>query len=85
MSETDEEKARRQQRLIQQAVLRNYPNPERIGCPGTLVIQDLAARSARLEIVQSKDWEHVTHCSPCYAEYLEITNELRGATDDRRP
>ena len=85
MSETDEEKARRQQRLIQQAVLRNYPNPQRIGCPGTLVIRDLALRSARLEIVQNNDWEHVTHCSPCYAEYLEITNELRSATDDRRP
>jgi hypothetical protein len=79
--ETDEEKARRQQRLIQQAVLRNYPNPQRVGCPGSDVIRDLAERSAKLEIVQNKDWEHVKHCSPCYAEYLEITNQLRGAKD----
>lgn len=77
--ETDEEKAKRQQRLIQQAVLRNYPNPERKGCPGTPVIRDLAVRSARLEIVENDDWEHIIHCSPCYAEYLAITNEVRGA------
>jgi hypothetical protein len=79
VSETDEEKARRQQLLIQQAVLRNYPNPQRIGCPGTPVIRDLAERSAKLEIVQNDDWEHIKHCSPCYAEYLEITNKLRGS------
>ena len=84
MYETDEEKARRQQRLLQQAVLRNYTNPERRGCPGTPVIRDLAIRSARLEIVENEDWEHIIHCSPCYAEYLEITHEIRGAAD-RKP
>jgi len=82
MFETDEEKAKRQQRLLQQAVLRNYPNPERKGCPGTPVIRDLAVRSAQLEIVENEDWEHTIHCSPCYAEYLAITNELRGASGD---
>ena len=43
-----------------------------------------ATRSARLEIVQNEDWEHIIHCSPCYAEYLEITNEIRGAKDRKR-
>jgi hypothetical protein len=81
VSETEERKARRQQRLIQEAVLRNYPNPQRVGCPGTSVVRDLAERSARLEIVQNQSWEHIIHCSPCYAEYLAITKELRGGRD----
>ena len=77
MSETPEEKSRRIQRVLQEAVLSNYPNPERIGCPGRAALEQLARMPDRIEALETADWEHVTHCSPCYAEYLQIIEPIR--------
>jgi hypothetical protein len=69
----------RQQRLVQQTLLHNYPNPERKGCPGSDMVRDLATRSVRLEILSGDEqWEHLMHCSPCYGEFLRIVKRLRG-------
>jgi hypothetical protein len=62
---------------LQEAILRDFPNPERTGCPGTAVIRDIAERSVRLEIVESPDWEHIIRCSPCYREFLDLNEQLR--------
>ena len=77
MSETPKEKSRRIQRVLQEAVLNNYPNPERIGCPGRAALERLARMPDRIEALETAGWEHVTHCSPCYAEYLQIIQPLR--------
>jgi len=63
--------------MLQEAVLNNYPNPERIGCPGRAALERLARMSDRIEALETAGWEHVTHCSPCYAEYLQIIQPLR--------
>jgi hypothetical protein len=55
-------------RVLQEAVLRNYPNPDRIGCPGAGAIRELARVARPFE---DTHWEHVSHCSPCYREFLE--------------
>src|SRR5437868_2014713 len=40
--------------------------------------QALAERAADLAQLDSDDrWEHVTHCSPCYKEYLDARYRLR--------
>jgi hypothetical protein len=62
---------------LQEAILRDFPNPERTGCPGTAVIRDIAKRSVRLEIVEGADWDHIMRCSPCYREFLDINDKLR--------
>ena len=67
------------QHLLQQAVLNNYPNPERNGCPGTAVLREVAARPVP---VRDAHWEHVTHCSPCFQEFLQLRNEF--VADHRR-
>ena len=77
MSETPEEKSRRVQGVLQEAVLRNYPNPDRVGCPGRAALEELARMANRIEALDTPHWKHVTHCSPCYAEYLEIVKPLR--------
>jgi hypothetical protein len=64
------------QRLLQQSILDNFPNPERRGCPGDVVLREVARR--RLPI-RDAHWEHVTHCSPCFAEFLAIRRELADA------
>jgi hypothetical protein len=62
------------QRAVQDAILQNYPNPDRVGCPGAEVLRTLATE--RLTRDRDPAWEHVTHCSPCYAEYLALVERV---------
>jgi hypothetical protein len=57
-------------RLVQEMALRAYPNPDRIGCPGREALEEVASLtlSSRHELFQG----HISHCSPCLAELLEI-------------
>jgi hypothetical protein len=59
--------------VLQQAVLRNYPNPERKGCPGTNVLQDIAQLPLPPE---SDPWMHIVHCSPCYRDFLDFRHAV---------
>jgi hypothetical protein len=54
-------------RLLQEAILRNYPNPERRGCFNAITLKLVAGSRFPSEAPQ---WEHITHCSPCYQEFL---------------
>jgi hypothetical protein len=71
-NETPEEKWTRLQQTVQDGILKAYPNPNRTGCPNREGISNLAARSANFDNTVEEDatWQHVTHCSPCYSEYL---------------
>jgi hypothetical protein len=62
------------QDIVQQAILREFPNPERKGCPGTQILRDLAYRSRP---IRDAAWEHVTHCSPCFREFLDLRTEAK--------
>ncbi|MGB9457515.1 MAG: hypothetical protein WCB12_15815 [Bryobacteraceae bacterium] len=76
MPESPEQISNEIQDLLQQAVLSDYPNPERKGCAGKQVVREVAARQMP---VQDAAWEHITHCSPCYREFLGFRAELAGA------
>jgi len=60
----------RLKRQLQDSILSDYPNPERKGCPGDAVLTELAARPLDDSIEGQPDWQHVTHCSECYREFL---------------
>ena len=76
--ETPQEQWERLQREYQKGVQDSYPNPERRGCPGAEILDALAARSARFEdIEEDEHWKHVTHCAPCYGEYLDLRQSCR--------
>ena len=78
MPETPEQKWNRVQKKLQDSVLKCYPNPNREGCRGAEAIMALAKRAADLAALDGDEyWEHVTHCSPCYKEYLEARDKLR--------
>jgi hypothetical protein len=78
MPETPEQKWNRVQKKLQDSVLKSYPNPNREGCPGDNAIMGLAKRAADFAALNGEDdWEHVTHCSPCYKEYLDARDKLR--------
>ena len=62
------------QDIVQQAILREFPNPERNGCPGPASLRELANRPRP---TRDAVWEHVTHCSPCYQEFLDLRNQVK--------
>jgi hypothetical protein len=72
--ETPEQKFERISRVVQESILRNYPNPERRGCPGDDVVRSVAART---ELQTDELWEHITHCSPCYTAFLAYKDQFR--------
>jgi hypothetical protein len=76
MNESPELKYSRLQAEIQRAILHNYPNPDRRGCPSAAVVREIARRPDELTAKDDNDersvWFHVTHCSPCYANFLEL-------------
>src|SRR5215203_3778291 len=74
MDETPEQKYNRMADAVQQSIMRNYPNPNREGCPGDAAVREVASRT---EVRKDELWRHITHCSPCYAEFLKHRNEDR--------
>jgi len=51
------------------------PNPNRAGCPGSVILKAMAFRE--LEQDQVLDWiEHLGTCSPCFREYTEFRKQV---------
>jgi hypothetical protein len=69
------------QDIVQQAILREFPNPERKGCPGTQTLKELASRPRP---IRDAAWEHVTHCSPCFREFLDLRTEAKQQVELER-
>jgi hypothetical protein len=69
------------QEIVQQAILRDFPNPERKGCPRTEVLRELADRPRP---TRDAAWEHVTHCSPCYREFLDLRSQVKARLELQR-
>jgi hypothetical protein len=59
---------------LQESALREFPNPERIGCPDYETLNGMARRI--IEMTQSQ-LHHITHCSPCFQTFLTIRQEMR--------
>src|SRR5205823_4543235 len=56
-----------------------FPNPDRVGCPGQDILKAIAFR--RLEREIAKQWdEHMSHCSPCFNEYMAFREVARRST-----
>ena len=72
--ESPRKRFERLQKQLQDSILRNFPNPERLGCPGRSSLQELARRPMDEDIEGDRNWQHVTHCSECYREFLDVRN-----------
>jgi hypothetical protein len=64
-----EDEWRRLNEELKKAILRGYPNPDRVGCPGTEALRQLAARQLP---VDHPAYSHVMECSPCYQELMDM-------------
>jgi len=82
--ESAEQKFNRLRGQSQKLVLTSYPNPERNGCPGDAVVRDYAERVANWESVEEEvAYHHITHCSPCYREFLDMGEKIRASRDQK--
>src|SRR4051794_38348966 len=79
--ETPKEKYDRLQRVIQSEILTAYPNPTRKDCPGDAVVKQVAERK---DVTTDEPWEHITHCSPCYTEFLAYKDAFRERDKKRK-
>lgn len=82
--ESPESKFDRLKKQLQDSILRDYPNPERKGCPGGAVLQELAERPLERAVEDDPHWQHITHCSECYREFLAFNNAFRQQAKARR-
>jgi hypothetical protein len=57
-----------------------FPNPQRIGCPP---ISELACMAELRSDTDPSISEHLSRCSPCFKEYMEILAYVRRRNDAR--
>ena len=62
--------------LLARGLSREFPNPERVGCPDSAVLRGVAFRELRLAEVD--EWlDHLGACSPCYQEFPKLKLRVR--------
>lgn len=65
--------------MFEQAALNDYPNPDRIGCPGSAFLKRLARHRRSIPITHP-DLTHVARCSPCFREFSEYRRQAAQAS-----
>ena len=61
--------------VLEQGLSREFPNPQRVGCPDSAVLRGIAFRKMRLAEVD-KWLDHLGSCSPCYQEFTELRKQV---------
>lgn len=57
--------------LLAKSALNDYPNPERLGCPGGEFLERLAFHRSTIPLTDPR-LDHVVHCSPCFRELTNL-------------
>jgi hypothetical protein len=70
------EDERRLLELFEQSSLTDYPNPDRIGCPGQDFLRQLAFHRTSIPVGDER-LNHITQCSPCFGEFVNFREEAR--------
>jgi hypothetical protein len=64
--------------LGKELLLTDFPNPERLGCPGMDALRTLALRSQSLPLAErNRLLDHMTCCSPCFSEFSAFVDQAR--------
>lgn len=57
--------------VLSRGLLREFPNPDRQGCPPCEVLKRIANHEMLLS--EAEQWlDHLGACSPCYRDYLDL-------------
>jgi len=67
-SERDE---KRMLDALGRGLLKEFPNPDRAGCPGSDVLRKIA--SHEMPLPEAEKWlDHLTSCSPCFGDFSQF-------------
>ncbi len=57
--------------LLARGLSREFPNQQRVGCPGPTILRSIALH--KLPLSEADPWlDHLASCSPCFQEFTEI-------------
>jgi hypothetical protein len=66
--------------LLDRGLSRDFPNPQRVGCPDSGVLRGIALH--KMPLAEADRWlDHFSSCSPCFQEFRHFR---RQALDRRR-
>jgi hypothetical protein len=68
-------------KFMKEHLSKEYPNPQREGCPPKLTLERLAKQPQQLD---PSVVFHVFHCSPCYKECRRLLARLKANTGGSR-
>jgi hypothetical protein len=75
LSREHSEADRRLLEILRLGLTKEFPNPDRIGCPRPTLLRDIARRRVPLE--EAKPWlDHLGSCSPCYQDFTEFRKQF---------
>lgn len=60
--------------LLARGLSREFPNPQRVGCPGPGILRSIALH--KLPLSEADPWlDHLSSCSPCFQEFSEFRKQ----------
>ena len=60
--------------MLGKGLSREFPNPERVGCPDSAVLRGIA--SHKLSLAQAEPWlDHLGSCSPCFQDFTKFRKQ----------
>ena len=63
--------------MLARGLSREFPNPERVGCPDSSILRGIA--SHKLPLSQAAPWfDHLSACSPCFQDFNRFRREAAG-------
>jgi len=65
---------------IEEILLTGFPNPDRVGCPPSAVIEDLGQKKIGRD---DPAWEHIWNCSPCFRDFKVIRDARLAEIEGR--
>ncbi len=63
--------------VLARGLSREFPNPERVGCPDSSILRGIAFH--KLPLSQAAPWfDHLSACSPCFQDFTKLRREAAG-------
>jgi hypothetical protein len=60
--------------ILRRGLATEFPNPERIGCPGNSLLKGIA--QGKVSLTEAEPWlDHLGSCSPCFQEFKEFRRQ----------
>jgi hypothetical protein len=60
--------------ILRRGLATEFPNPERIGCPGKALLKGIA--QGKVSLTEAEPWlDHLGSCSPCFREFKEFRRQ----------